>query len=104
MRADGGDRKSQEYKKSGSAELHQAINHLTSEKAAAQAGDLVGVSARTVYKMKQIARGAPEKVEAIRNGEVSERRGEPPGGKLKALSLKKWGSHLAGRLPPIMED
>lgn len=49
-------------------ELKEAIPHT---EAAAQAAELVGASATRVYEMKKVAREAPERVAAIRNGEVS---------------------------------
>lgn len=43
----------------------------TFSEAAAQAAKLVGTSATRIYEMKRIQREAPERVEAIKNGEVS---------------------------------
>lgn len=71
MRRGGGDRKSEEYHKSGSTELDYPIKTSVTHKAAKQAADLVGASATRVYEMKRIAREVPEQVEAIRRGEVT---------------------------------
>lgn len=57
-------------KMEGSTELND-LPKSTFNKAAAQAAKLVGTSATRIYEMKRIQREAPERVEAIKNGEVS---------------------------------
>lgn len=57
-------------KREVSTELNQPLES-SPHKAAQQAAAMVGTSATRVYEMKKVAKEAPDKVEAIRNGEVS---------------------------------
>lgn len=56
--------------------------------AAAQAAKLVGASTTRIYEMKRIQKDAPEKVEAIRKGELQHR---PPLETEAVFCGRKWG-------------
>ena len=71
MKAGGGDRKSEEYHKSGVPELGQAVDHSRQPTAVRIAAAAIGVSHGNISEMKRITKVAPERVEEIKQGKTS---------------------------------